>query len=342
MSFKKWLNAVLVAAVFIGFFGCSDDPKEDKSVLTKVANTDLPVVALKSVGATTITLEAASDYSAGGYGVITSDNYFSKAIISTDAAVDFADGNFYILERFPENLDFLTAGGEIINQVPFQNSAFFNAHGVCGNGSGKIYVGSYEDVKIAVFEKENGEIKYKNDINLPSFPNAKLSDLKFANGKIYVALQFMENWAPSAKSKVLEIDETGNVLREFESNFMNVLQVEIRGNNLFVVDAGNYFGGEFNGGITKVDLSNGAKTTIFSASSAEGNPYKIEFATDNKGYLKLYKDWGDEYIVEFLLSGSTMNLTKGDFSDKNPVSDISYNQSTKTLWLASGNEVFKY
>lgn len=343
MSFKKWLNIALLTAVMMGFVGCSDDPKDgDKSVLTKVASTDMPVVALKSVGATTVTIEAAIDYSAGGYGVISSDNYSYKATISTDAAVGFADENFYILERFPENLDFLTPSGDVINQIPFENSMFFNAYGVCGNGNGKIYVGSYEDVKIAVFEKENGGIKYANDLNLPSFANAKLSDLKFANGKIYAALQFLENWAPSGKSKILEIDETGNVLREFESDFMNVLQIEIRGNNLFVVDAGNYFGGEFNGGITKIDLTNGTKTTVFTASSTKGNPYKAEFATDNSGYLKLYKAWGDEYVVQFSLSGSAINLTEGDFSEKNPVSDISYNQSTKTLWLASGNEVFKF
>jgi hypothetical protein len=46
--------------------------------------------------------------------------------------------------------------------------------------------------------------------------------------------------------------------------------------------------------------------------------------------------------MKFSLSGNNLTLTEGDFTEINPVSDISYNQSTGTLWLASGNEVFKY
>ena len=332
---RKWLNVALLAAVLMGFVGCSDEPKDDGKITTA-----LPVVALKSVGNTTLVIESA--FPSGNYGLIVSGKYYSKKTISGDADVGFADGNFYILERWgPDNLVFLTADGEIIQQIPFESPAF-NAHGICGNGNGKIFVGSYENLTIAVFEKENGGINYKRSIDLPQFPNAQLQDLKFANGKIYAALQFLEDWLPSANSKILEIDETGNVLREFESNFMNVIEIAVRGNYLFVLDRGSYY--ETNGGITEINLTNGAKTTILDGSAVGASPQKIEFISDNEAFLLMDKGWAamehlGSYIAKIALNDNSFR----PFDDvRHSISAISYNEATGTLWAASGNEVFKY
>ena len=339
---KRWLCVAFIAAVLVGLVACSDDPKSDGKI-----RTDMPVVALKSVGAATITIEAASDFSAGAYGVIISDKYHSKKTISSDAYVSFADGNFYILERNPDNLVYLTTNGEIIRQIPIEISAKFNAHGICGNGNDKIFVGSREGLFIAVFEKENGDIKYKESIDLSQYSGASLQDLKFANGKIYAALHYLhpEFYFPTANSKILEIDETtGNVLREFESNFMNVIEIAVRGNKLFVLDRGSFTA--IDGGITKIDLTNEAKTTILDGSAVGASPQKIEFVSDSEAFLLVDKGWAADWSSHLGSYITKINLSNGNLNpidnELHSISAISYNQSTKTLWLASGNEVFKY
>jgi len=337
---KRWLCVAFIAAVLVGLVACSDNPKDDGKI-----RTDMPVVALKSVGGVTLTIEVA--FPAGNYGIITDGKYYSKKTIAFDANADFVDGNFYILERGPENLVFLTAGGEIIKQTPFENSAYFNAHGICGNGQGKIFVGAREDLLIAVFEKENGDIEYKESIDLSQYSGASLQDLKFANGKIYAALHYLdpEFYFPTAKSKILEIDETtGNVLREFESNFMNVIEIAVRGNKLFVLDRGSFTA--IDGGITKIDLTNEAKMTILDGSALGASPQKIEFVSDSEAFLLMDKGWAADWSSHLGSYITKINLSNGNLNpidnELHSISAISYNQSTKTLWLASGNEVFKY
>ena len=328
----RWLGAALFAMVLIG---CSDNSSDDGFITTR-----LPVVEIKSVGNTTVVLE--SDFTAGSYGIIVSGKYHAKSVVDDNATLGFADGNFYILERSlgAARVTSLTKNGEIISQIPLA-SASFNPHSVCGDGSGNIFVASYEDLTIAVFEKENGNIKFSRSIELPQIAGAKLPSIKFHNGKIYAALQILdETWSPSEKSRILEIDPaTGGVSREFESNFMNVQEIKIRGNNLFVIDMGSWF--DTDGGITKIDLSSGVKTTILDGKTEGASPQKIEFTSDNQGYLLMYKEWGDAPLARFSLNG-TITLNYSGFESLNPVSAISYNETTNTLWVASGTKVFQF
>jgi len=345
---KKFFNLYFAAALAaLTLFGCSK-PEDDKKIVEIM--TELPVVSIKSVDNTTLVL--GSDYVAGSYGIISSDKYVKKALVDSDADLCFADGNFYILERSNQGkLIFMSAGGEIIRQLPFQNSAYFNAHGVCGDGAGKIFVGSYEDLTIAVFEKSNGDISYKNNISLSvpqsSGGTAKLQDLKYFGGKIYAALQYLDaSWNPSGVSKILEINPSnGAVERTFESNFSNVVEIEIRQNNLFVLDMGAYFA--LDGGITKIDLTSGTKQTVLKGAEVGADPQKIEFISDSEAYLLMLIGYNDDfsansYVANFQTGGSYSLNAVSELNGVKSVSAISYNKSQKTLYLASANKVFKF
>ncbi|MDR0304344.1 MAG: hypothetical protein LBH98_06210 [Chitinispirillales bacterium] len=192
-----------------------------------------------------------------------------------------------------------------------------------------------------------GDITYKRSIDLSSLPEAsqaKLQDVKYNNGKIYAAFQYFNGWVPAGNSKILELDEAGNVLRTFESNFMNVVEIEIRGNNLFVLDMGDYFA--VDGGITKIDLTSATAQTILDGATAGADPAKIEFVSDNEAYLLMLKGFNDDlsedsYVATFNLNNNSLSPVD-ELGAKNSVKTISYNQNTNALWLGSGSNVYKY
>lgn len=329
-------------------FGCTK-PQDDKET-RPIAVCELPVVEIKSENDATIVLQ--SDYSAGSYGVISGGTYKSKAQVDSDADLGFADGNFYVLERRNQGkLTFLSPKGEILRQIPFEISAFFNPHGVCGDANGKIFVGSYEDAVIAVFEKQNDDVSYKTIIDLSAQKSAvgqtKLQDIKFFDGKIYAAFQELDNngWYPAEKSKILEVDPSnGAVLRTFESGFMNVLQIEIRANDLFVLDICNYSAD--GAGITKINLANGEKQTVLDGASVGAAAQKMEFISDNEAYVLMLVGFNadyspNSYVARLNLSANTLNSVE-ELANIKSVSAISYNKSEKTLYVAGGNKVFKY
>jgi hypothetical protein len=164
----------------------------------------------------------------------------------------------------------------------------------------------------------------------------KLKDLKYHNGKIYAAYHYFDlDWEPAKNSVITEFNETGiTELRTFESNFMNVMQIEIRGNYLFVVDHGSYFAIE--GGVTKINLTNGAKETVLDAKTVGANPAKVEFVSDDNAFWIMSKSWDNSYVTDNSFSPIA------ELSAINPVLDISYNSSTNSLWIASGNKVYSY
>ena len=191
------------------------------------------------------------------------------------------------------------------------------------------------------------------DLRNYDFQNAytpKLECLAYNDGKIYAGVQFMGGeygYTPMANSQVLEINaQTGEVLRRFESNFRNVMQIQIRGDDLWVVDNGDMTANN-DGGITKINLTSGAKNTITLTGNDEGyDPMKLVFLDDTKGYLLVYdSNWWSAYLAEFTLSGNEMTVSYEKFDheeDFYSVNDISYNAATKDLWIGNSNTVYRY
>jgi hypothetical protein len=190
-----------------------------------------------------------------------------------------------------------------------------------------------------------GDIDLRN-YNFENAYTPKLECLIYENGKIYAGVQFMDGWNPAANTQILEISaQTGEVLRKFESNFMNVAQIQIRGGDLWVVDGGSLLYNN-DGGITKINLLSGAKTTISLTGNENYDPMKLVFLDDSKGYLLVYdSDWWSAYLAEFTLSGNTMSVSYEKFDpeeDFYSVNDISYNVETNDLWIGNSNTVYRY
>ena len=189
---------------------------------------------------------------------------------------------------------------------------------------------------------------YDIDLRNYDFQNSytpKLECLIYENGKIYAGVQFMDGWTPAANSQILEIDaQTGEVLRKFESNFKNVQQIVIRGGDLWVADGGSLLYNN-DGGITKINLSSGAKTTISLSGNQGRDPIKIVFISDTEGYLQAYDSnrWMAN-LAEFTLSGNKMTVSYEKFNPDyfNDAHDISYNGETNDLWIANENTVYRY
>jgi len=199
---------------------------------------------------------------------------------------------------------------------------------------------------ITVFSAGGSDIVFQRNIDLSVYKSpdmtVNLQDVKWRDSKIYVALHYLDNnWEPAANSLILEMNETGNILREFESNFPNVYQIEIRENNLFVIDRGSWFG-KIAGGITKIDLVTGSKTTVFDGETEGRSPIKIEFVSDNEGFLLTGGSWGDERIAKFVFEDGKMVLDYGEVTAMTAVSSISYNKTTEDLWFARQSRVYRY
>ncbi|MCL2845345.1 MAG: hypothetical protein FWE23_07850 [Chitinivibrionia bacterium] len=199
-----------------------------------------------------------------------------------------------------------------------------------------------------VFASFGTDITFQKNISLIEYQSVSphivhLQDVKHHNGKIYVALHYLDNaFQPAANSLILEMDESGNVLREFTSNFANVYQILFRGNSLFVIDRGSWLGGVA-GGITKIDLETEVKTTILDGNTEGRSPIKMEFASDNSGFLLMGgAHWGDETIAKFTLNGNTISLDYNAVSTMRSITSISLNTTTNNLWFARGSRVYRY
>lgn len=204
----------------------------------------------------------------------------------------------------------------------------------------------------------DGDISFVKNINLPSKYKSNSDTLKniakivFSDGKIYAALQYLDamSWEPVANSIILEIDASSeNILRTFSSKFQNVIDIEIKNGELFVSDVGShYVVGD--GGVTKIDLTSETATIVLDGSQINAEPKKMQFVSNNEGYIiisKSYSDenwvyYEDERIAKFGISGNTMNLDYSELGTMNTISDISYNSFTNSLWFGSGNSVSKY
>lgn len=193
-------------------------------------------------------------------------------------------------------------------------------------------------------EKKGGErdIAFVRNIQLTAQEEgSRLADIKWHNNRIYAALQHLDdNWTPTANSTVLELDVQGNVLRRFESNFMNVGEIHIRNGNLFVVDAGSW--GNDDGGITKINLVSGQATSVLSGKT----PEQMIIISDNEAIVLLSQGWGDSYAARLDLNSGNVGQALGAI---NPVSSISLNASANALWIAAAiphvteeNKVYKF
>jgi len=154
----------------------------------------------------------------------------------------------------------------------------------------------------------------------------RLADIVWHNGKIYAALQHLEEFQPIANSTILELDEQGNILRTFTSNFMNVSEIHIRNGYLFVLDGGAWGVGD--GGITRINLTSGNKTTVLS----EIAPKEMVLVSDNEAIVLLSEGWGNSFAARLDLNTGNVGSAIGGI---NPVSSISLNTSTNTLWLGA-------
>ncbi|MCL2845782.1 MAG: hypothetical protein FWE23_10115 [Chitinivibrionia bacterium] len=162
---------------------------------------------------------------------------------------------------------------------------------------------------------------------------SRLADIKWHNGRIYAALQHFGGWVPNANSTILELNEQGTVLRTFTSNFMNVSEIHIRGNYLFVVDGGASWA-DIDGGITRISLTtdDGNPTTILDGQTIEANPERMVFISNSEAIVLLSEGWGDSFAARFDLNTGNVDSAIGGI---NPVSSISLNTSTNTLWLGA-------
>ena len=191
------------------------------------------------------------------------------------------------------------------------------------------------------------DIAFKKSIDLSRYQMAdktvNLQDIKWRDGKIYVALHYLDkNYEPAANSRILEMDESGKVLREFRSNFSNAYQILLHKNDLFVIDRGSwYYPNVSPGGITKIDLITQTQTTVLNGAIEGRSPIKMEFVSDTEGYMITGRSWGDEKIAKFILNGDTMVLDYGEIKTT-PISSISYNNTSNTLWFTSVSRIYKY
>ena len=199
---------------------------------------------------------------------------------------------------------------------------------------------------ITVFSNGGSDLVFQRNIDLSGYKlsnmTVNLQDIKWNNSKIYTALHYLdEKWEPAANSRILEIDETRKVFREFESNFSNVYQIEIRGNDLFVIDRGSWYG-KVAGGITKIDLIAGSKTTLLDGNIENRSPIKIQFVSDSEGFLLTGASWGDEKVAKFDLNGDKITLNYGEVTPMTSITSISYNKTTQNLWFARQSRVYRY
>jgi len=309
-----------------------------------------PVAANVRAVVTTI----ASDYSAGAFSLITGDSdriaYNELLPTHSDITVNTFNNDIYVVEKFSGNnisrfnLDDLNAPVWQYSTQDSPTSAIAsNPKQVVFLNETKAYILRYGSNTVWIVNpsatlSDNFKI---GEIDLSSYADTDgIAEVRMgviANGKLFIAMQRLENFAPTQTAYVAIIDTTtdleidagiaGDNLSGIPLTIKNPnssMQYIAANDSIYIQGIGSYNDGEFIGGIERIDLSDYSTNVVIDDGTSVSHPNEkvaaMAIVSPTLGYYISYVEWGNTSIYQFNpttgaeIQTSVATLMSGDFS----------------------------
>lgn len=324
------MNAKMAWAAMAAMFlvSCSEDPQEESTV----CNEGTRVLALGTKWASD---GGASSLDLIGCGRVQAYEP-SKGMPTSDAAIDLAGGNVYLLDR---------AGGIVTGFVGSDISKPFFDQNVGGEanpyGVGRLgdylWVARYGSTHLLGIPFGGAK---PDSIDLSSFADAstnlpRMMAAKVWNGKLVVPVQHLDkNWTATDSSLVLVIDpDTKKVEKRIALPFNNPEGVDLRGDMLALACLGGY-GTKPDAGLVVVDLAKGAVSVAISGDSLGGDPARVAFTSNDRVWAALMLVKHPNYkVVPVDLAAKKVGAA---FEEASSVGDVVFDGAS--LWVANHDD----
>lgn len=348
---NKWLLASI--SVFL-VSGCDLLPENNENNINPTS-------------VTAVVSTFAADYSSGAVSVITGDSnrIALNELLPThsDISVDAYGNNFYLIERYTgTNIakfdinDISAPAWQYSTQDAPNDTVSSNPQKIVFVSDTKAYVLRYgKNTVWVVNPSATTEADFKTgEIDLGAYADndglAEISLGVVANGKLFVAMQRLESYAPVNTAYVAVIDTltdteidagiSGDAFMGIPltiKNPTNNMQYVAADNSIYVQGIGAYSGADFSGGVEKINLATYATTVVIDDGVATGHPDErvsgMAIVSPTLGYYISYKGWGNTALYRFNPSTGSENITSIAALATGDQSDIKVD-ATGNVWVS--------
>ncbi|MBK9577741.1 MAG: hypothetical protein IPK50_07455 [Fibrobacterota bacterium] len=324
------MNAKIAWAVMaaMALVSCSEDPQEESTV----CNEGTRVLALGTKWASD---GGTSSLDMIGCGKVQAYEP-SKGMPRSDAALDLAGGNVYLLDRGAGTVTGFI-GSDISKPFLDQNlSSEANPYGV-GRLGDHLWVARYGSTHLLGIPFGSAK---PDSIDLSSYADASTSlprmmAVKAWNGKLVVPVQRLDkNWTAIDSSLVLVIDPASRkVEKRIALPFNNPEGVDLRGDLLALACLGGY-GTKPDAGLVVVDLAKGVVSVAISGDSLGGDPARVAFTSGDRVWAAVMQAKHPNYKATPV--DLTARKVGASFDGAGAVGDVVFDGAS--LWVANHDD----
>lgn len=316
----------------------------------------LPTTPYSPTDARAIVSTVSGDYSASAVSVITGDNSrvaYNELLSSTDSdrTSTTYNNNLYVIERFNgtniakfSSDDITTPEWQYSTQNSVTDSTSSNPQKIIFVSDTKAYVLRYGSNNIWVVNpsavtSDNFKI---GEIDLSAYADTTdgIADISLgiiANGKLFVAMQRLENYAAINTAYIAVIDTTTDLEIDagIAGDYLLGIPLIIRNpntsieylaenNSLYVQGIGTYATDSHTGGIEKINLTDYSSSLVIDDGEALSHPNEkvsaMTIVSSTVGYYISYISWGQSSLYKFNpttgveTQTAIASLISGDFS----------------------------
>ncbi|MDH5711098.1 MAG: hypothetical protein OEZ15_05480 [Gammaproteobacteria bacterium] len=338
------------------------------SLLTLISCSQDSATSSVIVDKAAIVATVAADYSSGAHAVISKDangvRIATNDLVPTgsDITVSANGADFYRIERAFAGNNITKFSGSDAQTPIWQYSTNDAGSAVLSNPYDMIFVSETKayvlrngsSIAWVVNPSATTEAEFKiGELDLSAYADAdgvpEMSAGMIVNGKLYIALQRLENFAVTQVAYVAIFDV--NTDQEIDANIpgdtlMGIpLQTRNPGNiiyepvsnSIFVQGTGSFWPEEFTGGIEKINLATLTTTVIVDDGDAVTHPYglitELAVVSDSILYFVGYAAWADNTLYKLDLNTAEITPTGVVSLVNGQISSLSVD-SEGLLWVS--------
>jgi hypothetical protein len=240
-----------------------------------------------------------------GLGVSVTKNV---ATVNADAFVTADQRYIYVINRGGDNIQVIDPRKNFSTIANYSTGAGSNPHDIEIVSSTKAYITLYQKNSILIVNPLTGA--QLGTIDLSQFADSdgipEMDQMISAGGKIFVTIQRLTNYSPSAAGLIVVIDPATDTIVDTDPATPGTQAIKLNGydpqyieylassGKLYVSCSGSYFDATVPGGIDTVDPVTYAVITITTKSTLKGAPGDLKIVSSTKGYVVVSgTDWSN-------------------------------------------------